>query len=68
MNNIANQTTAQSPIAFGVPACGHAFKTGFRAIATTSVVGDRKAAFVTGDMGVVLTRSTGAPAWRPPDC
>lgn len=61
--------TAQIPSHFGVPACGRAFVTASDAFGTTSVVRERQAAIVTGDVkGDMGLRAyvPGTSAWRPP--
>jgi hypothetical protein len=58
------QMAANSPSGFGMPICGHAFRTSFVGVDTTFVVRDRKAA-VKGDMGLTAY-APGTDAWRPP--
>jgi hypothetical protein len=59
---------AQIPSGFGMPICGHASVTSTRSLATT-VVRERRAAVVTGDvkgdMGLAAY-VPGTSAWRPP--
>lgn len=72
MISIHNQMAAQIPSAFGAPVCGHAFETALRSTTTTgiatSVVRDRKATLVKGDMSIALAYFPGTSAWRPPPC
>lgn len=81
MVSINIQMATQSPSAFGMPACGHAFETTLRHTmtdgTTTSVVRDRQvtlvsavstASAVKGDTGIALAYFPGTPAWRPPIC
>ena len=63
------QMAAQIPSGFGMPACGHASVTSIGAFAATTVVRERQAAVITGDvkgdMGLVAY-VPGTSAWRPP--
>ena len=67
INNI--QLAVQNPSRFGMPACGHASVTSVDAFGTTTVVRERRAAVITGDvkgdMGLAAY-VPGTSAWRPP--
>jgi hypothetical protein len=64
MINNTIQMAAGIPSSFGMPICGHASKTTFAGVGTTTVVRDRQAV-VTGDMGLA-GYIPGTSAWRPP--
>ena len=65
------QMAAQIPSGFGMPACGHtaASLTGFAGFGATTVVRERQAAVITGDvkgdMGLAAY-VPGTNAWSPP--
>ena len=62
------QMAAQIPSGFGMPACGHASVTS-NAFGATTVVRERRAAVITGDvkgdMGLAAY-VPGTSAWSPP--
>jgi hypothetical protein len=59
----------QNPSGFGMPACGHASVTGIAMFGATTVVRERRAAVITGDvkgdMGLAAY-VPGTSAWSPP--
>ncbi len=67
------QTAVLIPSGFGMPACGHASVTDQGAFGTTTVVRERQAAVINGDvmgaakgdMGLVAY-VPGTSAWSPP--
>lgn len=72
MNSTMTWKTAQTPSAFGMPICGHAFRLAARAsevnsaLATTLVIRDR--AVLAGTNGAVKAYFPGTNAWSPPTC
>ena len=63
------QMAVQNPSGFGMPACGHASVTSNGCFGATTVVRERRAAVITGDvkgdMGLAAY-VPGTSAWRPP--
>jgi hypothetical protein len=63
------QMAVLNPSGFGMPACGHASVTSTGAFGPTTVVRERQAAVITGDvkgdMGLAAY-TLGTSAWSPP--